>query len=80
VVAAVAAGDAQARARHLVVGGAAMAVTAIALVHSVPPDGFTGMRPPSSNSPSRSCAIESPGRATSFAASIAWNSVLLNGA
>ena len=31
-----------------------MAVTAIALVHSVPPEGLTGMRPPISNSPSRS--------------------------
>src|SRR5689334_7625134 len=52
----------------------------MALVHSVPPDGFTGIFPPISNSPSRNRATDSPARDTRRAASIEWNSVLLNGA
>ena len=38
-----------------------IAVTAIALVHSVPPDGLTCNDPPSSNCPSRNIPIDSPG-------------------
>ena len=56
-----------------------MADTAMAFVHSVPPDGFTAVRDPIWNSPSRNIAIDRPG-AASPVASIAWNSVLENGA
>ena len=47
-----------------------IADTAIAFVHSVPPDGLTATLPPMSNSPLRSMAMEPPSGA-SPAASIA---------
>jgi len=57
----------------------AIAVTAIAFVHNVPPDGFTGIQPSRSNFPSRSIGTDSPGLQRP-AASMAWNSVFEKGA